>query len=139
MTLTLALTAILPLIGILVGAGLQYFFGRSLELRKHIQAQKGQAYADYFRAFSQIATQGRTKDALAALTDAKTRVCIYGSSLVVQRLAEFEQGGPATVTPESHERVAILLGAMRLDIGASSKVARNRDIGVVIFGSDWKR
>lgn len=138
MTPLLALTATLPLVGILVGAGLQYFFGRSLELRKHIQAQKGQAYADYFRAFSQIATQGRTKDALAALTDAKTRVCIYGSSLVVQRLAEFEREGPSTLTPESHRKVSALLSSMRKDIGASLKSARPDDIGMVIFGPEWK-
>lgn len=87
MTPQLILIAALPLAGILVGAGLQYFFGRSLELKKHIQAQNGQAYADYFRVFLQIAAVGRTREALAALTDAKTRVCIYGSDLVVQRLA----------------------------------------------------
>jgi hypothetical protein len=126
------------LAGILVGAGLQYFFGRSLELRKHIQAQKGQAYADYFRAFSQIATVGPTKDALSALTDAKTRVCIYGSELVVRRLAEFERGGPATITPESHRLVAVLLVAMRKDIVSSRSASGADDVGMVIFGPGWK-
>lgn len=138
MTPVLVLTATLPLAGILVGAGLQYFFGRSLELRKHIQAQKGQAYADYFRAFSQIATQGRTKEALAALTDAKTRICIYGSSLVVERLAEFEREGPSTLTPESHRKVSALLSSMRKDVGASVRSAKPADIGMVTFGLDWK-
>ena len=138
MTPQLILTATLPLAGILVGAGLQYFFGRSLELKKHIQAQKGQAYADYFRVFSQIAAVGRTKEALAALTDAKTRVCIYGSNLVVQRLAEFERGGPATTTPESHRLIASLLSAMRKDLGAASGASNIEHVGVVVFGPDWK-
>lgn len=138
MSSSVALTAVLPLAGILVGAGLQYFFGRSLELRKHIQAQKAQAYADYFEAFSKIAAVGRTKDALSALTDSKTRICIYGSDLVLERLAVFERAGPSTTSPESHKQVVMLLDAMRKDLGSSTKTARAADIGVVVFSTDWK-
>ena len=134
----MALTAVLPLVGILIGAGLQYFFGRSLELRKHIQTQKAQAYADYFEAFSQIAAVGRTKAALSDLTDAKTRICIYGSNLVLERLAVFERSGPSTTSPESHKQVAMLLDAMRKDLGASVRSAKAADIGVIVFGPDWK-
>lgn len=138
MSTALALTAVLPLVGILVGAGLQYFFGRSLEAKKHIQTQKGQAYADYFRAFAAVATVGQTKEALSAVADAKTRICVYGSDEVVKRLADFERAGATTSSPDSHEFVASLLSAMRKDAGASKSAADTRDVGVVIFGSGWR-
>jgi hypothetical protein len=138
MTPALAMTAVLPLVGILIGAGLQYLFGRSLEAKKQIQNQKGQAYADYFRAFSRIATVGRTKETLSAVVDAKTRICVYGSDEVVKRLAEFERAGATTNSANSHALVARLLSAMRKDVGASREAADIEDVGVVVFGSDWK-
>ena len=73
-----AVDAILPLVGVLIGAGLQYFFGRTLELQKQLALQKVQAYADFFRAMSASATQGQTMETLALAADAKTRACIYG-------------------------------------------------------------
>lgn len=138
MTPALVLTAVLPFAGILIGAGLQYFFGRSLEAKKHIQTQKGQAYADYFKAFSSIATVGQTKEALSAVADAKTRICVYGSDEVVKRLADFERAGATTNSSESHRLVASLLSAMRKDAGASKIAADATDLGDVIFGSGWR-
>ena len=42
--------ALLSVLGVLVGAYLQYFFGRSLEARKQLTLQKSQSYIDYFRS-----------------------------------------------------------------------------------------
>ena len=133
------LSALPPLVGVLVGASLQYAFGRTLELRKHLQSQKAQAYADYCRAFSSIATVGRSKEALSQLTDAKTRVCIYGSPSVVRLLGEFEREGAKTDTGERRRLVSNLVAAMRADIGGSGRSPANaEDLGVVLFGSDWR-
>jgi len=129
-----ALVATLPLFGILVGAILQYFFGRTLELRKHAQLQKGQAYADYFRAFAAIATIGRTKDTLANLTDAKARICVYGSKEVIARLAAFERSGASTADTQSRALVEELLRAMRRDVGTSTGIAIGGDLSLVLFG-----
>lgn len=138
MSLSLAATALLPLLGVLVGASVQYFFGRSLENRKHMRAQKGQAYADYFRAFAAIARLGPTPLLLADLADSKTRICIYGGDEVVSRLAEFEREGAETKTHESRRRIATLVEAMRKDIALSGPATKNADVGMVIFGADWK-
>ncbi len=136
MSAALALTALLPIAGILIGAALQYFFGRSLETNKHTQTQKGQAYSDYLRAFSAIATTGRTKETLSAVADAKTRICIYGSDRVVKRLADFERAGAETSSLASRALVAELIGSMRKDVGASRSSADMGDVGIVLFGSD---
>jgi hypothetical protein len=53
--------AALPLIGVLIGAALQYAFGQRLEARKQLGVQRAQAYIDFFRAVSALA-QGRTKE-----------------------------------------------------------------------------
>jgi hypothetical protein len=129
------LTATLPLLGFLVGAGLQYLFGRSLEWRKQIQVQKGQAYADYFQAFSTVATVGRTKEALSAVVDAKTRICVYGSDEVVAKLAHFERAGASTESQDNHALVSDLVSAMRRDVGASRKAADQNDVSVIVFGA----
>jgi hypothetical protein len=47
--LKLIFTAILPLAGVIVGAGLQYYFSRSAESRKQQIALRIQAYIDYVR------------------------------------------------------------------------------------------
>jgi hypothetical protein len=46
------LTAVLPVVGVLVGASLQYFFTRYLETQRHQRDLRTQAYLDYIRAMS---------------------------------------------------------------------------------------
>ena len=130
--------AILSFVGVLVGASLQYFFGRTLELRKQLQTQKGQAYSDDCRIFAAIATTGRTKEVLGQLADAKTRVCIYGSTLVVQRLGEFERAAANTASPENRLLVTELVLAMRRDIGGRATPPAKDDLGIILFGAGWK-
>jgi hypothetical protein len=130
------LTAALPLVGVLVGAGLQYVFGRSLDIRRQVQASKATAYSDYLRAFATIATGGRSKEALGQLADAKTRVCVYGSPKVISLLAEFERGG--AVSGENMPLVAALVVAMREDVKAVAGVPSAEDLGLILFGPNWR-
>jgi len=131
------LFALLPTIaGLFVGAGLQYLFGRTLELRKQLQMAKGSAYSDYCRAFASIATAGRSKEALGQLADAKTRVCIYGSPLVVERLAEFERSGSNTGHSSSRHLVWRLVLAMRQDIGGRSATPAEGDLEIILLGPE---
>jgi hypothetical protein len=90
-----SVTAILSLVGVLLGAGLQYYFGRTLEGRKQLALQRSQAYVDYFKAVASVAQHGRSKDNLAQTADAKVRVCIYGSPTVIKHLSAFEATGAA--------------------------------------------
>jgi hypothetical protein len=83
------LTTILSLLGVSLGAGLQYYFGRTLEGRKQLTVQRSQAHVDYFKAVALVAQVGRTKDNLAMATDAKVRVCLYGSPDVIRYLSAF--------------------------------------------------
>jgi hypothetical protein len=44
------LTAILPVVGVLVGASLQYFFSRYLEVQRYQRDLRTQAYLDYIKS-----------------------------------------------------------------------------------------
>ena len=110
------LTGALPLVGVALGAGLQFVLGRSLETDRQLMVQKGQAYADYFKAVALAATKGRVAEANGLAADAKTRICIYGSPSVVKRLAEFERSGAIIESEESQVAIAELLREMRADM-----------------------
>src|SRR4051794_7300139 len=93
------LTTLLPVLGVIIGASLQYFFSKSGEKRKQLEALKTQAYVDYLRSVAQVAqlergASSKRAEALAASADAKTRICIYGSAKVIDALASFEKAGP---------------------------------------------
>jgi hypothetical protein len=94
-----AIVAVLPFLGVLIGAALQYFFGRTLEIEKQLTLRKGEAYADYYRAVALLATKDRSGDNVSLAAEAKTRICIYGSVAVVRRLAGFEHAGAKASTP----------------------------------------
>lgn len=133
-----SVTAILSLTGVLLGAGLQYYFGRALEGRKQLALQRSQAYVDYFRALAGTAQHGGTKDNLAQAADAKVRVCIYGSPEVIRRLSAFEATGAAINSPESAKLILGLLSAMRKDTGMSDDGIGQPDFHNIVLGPKFR-
>src|ERR1700694_1908757 len=103
------LLSLLSLVGVIIGAGLHYFFAKSGERHKHLEALRSQAYVDYMRCVAQFAKVERgdikkRAELLAEAADAKTRICMYGSTKVIRALAGFEKGGSVLDTPDSIER-----------------------------------
>jgi hypothetical protein len=133
------LATVVPLLGVLVAAGLGYFFGRLLETRKLLTLQKGQAYADYLKALATAANPTSSRDVLALAADAKTRVCIYGSPAVIQHLGAFERAGARIESDESRAVVADLVKAMRVDMGVSERRVRQVDLHDILFGPKGPR
>jgi|SRR5437588_5857254 len=112
------LTTLLPVIGIIIGVSLQYFFSKSGEKRKLLENSRSQAYVDYLRSVAQIAQvkssdSKRRSELLAAAADAKTRICVYGASSVIRSLAAFGRGGAALDSPDSIARFLELCNEMR--------------------------
>lgn len=130
------LAAMLPLVGVFVGAGLQYVFGRSMDVRRQVELSKTQAYTDYLRAFAAIATSGRSKETIAQLTDAKTRICVYGGPKVIRLLGDFERAG-AVSAGDNMRLVASLVVAMREDAKVISSAPADADLGQILFGLNW--
>jgi len=130
-----ALTAVLALIGVMVGAGLQYVSGRALEGRKQLALQKSMAYVDFFKAVALIAQHGRSKDNLTLAADSKVRICIYGSTSVIRHLRDFEKVGAVLNSYESFKIITELLKEMRKDTGMDHRGVSEDDFQNILFGS----
>jgi len=125
--------AALPLIGVLIGAALQYAFGQRLEARKQLGVQKAQAYIDFFRAVAALG-QNRSKEQLALAADAKTRICIYGSTVVIKKLGDFERAGSTATQTAGQAALVELLEAMRGDVTSTGPSLQREDLMRILFG-----
>ena len=135
------LTTLLPVIGVIIGVSLQYFFSKSGERRKQLEASRSEAYVDYLRSVAQIAKVARSDskkrgEVLAAVADAKTRICVYGAASVITSLAAFEKGGPVLDSPDSTARFLELCNEMRRqNLGKAEAVAVD-DLSLILFGRE---
>ena len=133
------LTATLPVVGVLVGASLQYLFTRYLESQRHQRELRTQAYLDYLKSVSGLAhlndPQGsQERDLLANAADAKARICVYGSSQVVQAFASFERLGAKVSSPAQRRSFVAMVAAIRRDSGNASSAGVS-DLSLLLLGS----
>ena len=111
--------ALLPLLGVLVGAALQYWFSRTAESRKQIETLQRQSYADYLRAVAKVAhaqSAEARRTAVAGAADAKARIAVYGSAAVVEALAKLDEAGPILDNPP--------IGGLLLETGCCNVIGR---------------
>ena len=66
-TLQYIIVGVLPIVGVVIGATLQYLFSISSEQRKHQQDLKTQAYVDFIRSFMDAYLKERKKNTCLAL------------------------------------------------------------------------
>ena len=125
--------ALLPIMGVILGAALQHYFSRNLESRKQLALKKSEAYVDYFRAVALLAQHAGDKATLAMAADAKVRICMYGSPLVIKRLGDFERAGARTDSTQSEFILMALLKEMRKDTGASDSMIEQEELHRVLF------
>ena len=132
-------TAILPLLGVIIGAALQYFFTRHLDSQKHHRELRTRAYTDYLKCVSDHANlkpqrQSQEGKELGARTaDAKCRICLYGSSGAISAFAEFERLGATMNTPEQCSAFGRMVAIMRNDSTKGGEVGFN-DLEAVLLG-----
>jgi hypothetical protein len=116
--ITPALSAVL---GLAVGAVLQYYFSRRLEATRHFQELRTRAYADFIGGVAETANASRKGDqalqldALAKTTEAKIRILLYGSRAVVNTVAEFSIAQGSVSSEAVAPRFVELIQAMRAD------------------------
>ena len=134
MSLVSEFGSFLPLLSVVVAALLGYQSGRLLELRKQLVQQKGQSYGDYLKALSTSAVGTSPKDAILAATDAKVRICIYGSPSVIAKLGGFEAAGARIIDATTRALIAELIVAMRRDVGTGTSNIDNAHLNLILFG-----
>jgi hypothetical protein len=127
------MSALLTLVGIILGAVLTYLFTRSHENKKHFRLLQTEAYADYLRCVADAAHLNLQTDhanLLARAADAKTRICLYGAPEVITLLAAFKRAGGVIGTEQQRDAFVRLVAAMRCE--ATIEVA---DLNVVLFAA----
>lgn len=134
-----ALAVALPLVGIVVGAILQYFFSHFTERRKELRKLRSEAYVDYLRSVSEsprlpAGDATALREFLVKLTEAKTRLCVYGSAKVIDALADIEAGGAKIATPEQVALFLRIVQVMREDSAADRRTPKVENLRTVLMG-----
>jgi hypothetical protein len=133
-------SAILSLIGLVIGALLQFLFSRYLDNKKHQRDLRAKAYTDYLQCVSEHAnlrhqkqsTEGRQLGAKTA--DSKCRISLYGAPAVITAFAKFENMGAKMNTEEQCHAFTDLVVAMRQDT-LGGLAANHADIEAVLLGT----
>jgi hypothetical protein len=133
-------TAIFSLIGLVIGAVLQFLFSRHLDNKKHQRDLRAKAYADYLLCVSEHANLGHQRNSTesrqlnAKTADSKCRISLYGAPTVISAFANFERLGAVMNTNEQCRAFTDMVAAMREDAIGSSSVAQT-DLETVLLGS----
>ena len=133
-------TAVFSLIGLVVGAVLQFLFSRHLDNKKHQRDLRAKAYADYLQCVSEHANLRHQRNSAegqqlgAKTADAKCRISLYGAPTVITAFAKFERLGATMNTNEQCSAFTDMVAAMRQDTLGNSSVAP-ADLEAVLLGA----
>lgn len=108
--------ALLPLVGVVVGATLQFWLSRAAAREQRAEALRSQVYADYLRAVAAAGHYRTNEDRDAA--EAKARIAVYGTAEVIRALSRFEAGGAVISDGPGARAFVALVTAMRPAGGA---------------------
>jgi hypothetical protein len=115
------LISFLPVLGVIVGATLQYGLSRTHEARKQQQALRTAAYVDFLRGCANTAQAQQRGDGAeeakgnALMADAKARLCVYGSESAIRALADFFRKGGNLSSRGSVDAFLSFCEAIRLE------------------------
>jgi hypothetical protein len=129
------ITAFLAFFGVVTGALLQHWFSKTSSKENNLREERQKAYSNFLQGVALSATCPG-KEALTIVTDAKTRIAIYGSDSVIKRLAEFESVGPILNNRDSVHAFLNLVQSMRSDGYKEKSDIDAEDLKFILFGKD---
>lgn len=129
---------VLPIIGIIVGGSLEYLFLRWAEQRKDRQNLRTQAYVDFLRGVADMkfCPEDKKEETIASLTDAKSRIAVYGGKKVVMAMADFSRGGMELDTTKEMRSFAAIYQAIREESLPKKQSISESDICQLMFDTD---
>lgn len=133
------LTGLLPFLGVIIGASLQYFFTRHIEHQRLLRELRSKAYMDYLKCVceqAQFRYKEDTKERQELFSrtgDSKARICLYGSNVAIQAFSLFEKLGATMNSVEQRQAFVDMVSIMRTDSG-SEKGAEPGDLHNVLLG-----
>jgi hypothetical protein len=107
--------ALFGLLGIVVGASLQFWFNHRANLQARYLELKSTAYADYVHAVAKVPTSPSDdkSQAIREVTSAKARICVFGDSDVVDSLVALEKTSRNLANEDAQSAFKSLLSVMR--------------------------
>jgi hypothetical protein len=132
--------ASISLLGVVVGALLQFVFSRRATDWSRLQEKRVQAYVDFLTAVARLARaqrgnkKGEAYDSRALLTDAKVRIAVYAHSKVIPALAEFQKTDPMLMSPIASGAFMKLIEIMRQVSKAGSAATGYDEFYAILFG-----
>jgi len=139
---------LLPIIGIVIGVILNYWFTKLLEERRHMRNLKTEAYLEFIHHFMDAHFVGEKKETLSRFADATQRIAIYGSKEVIEAVANIKRvSAKKRIMSESefeskfgsefrHSFIA-MVQAMRKD-GLPKESVSDEEISWLLFGEGLK-
>lgn len=116
---TSIIVAIVGISGIVLGATLQFLFGKSAEASKQFKLLQTQTYVDFLKGWSGMGRaqffgdKEREIEFTILLSEARAKISVYGSRRVVKTLAEFLDKYNENYSNEGKEAFALLIQIMR--------------------------
>jgi hypothetical protein len=128
------ITAFLAFFGVVIGAFLQHWFSRTSAKENNLREERQKAYSNLLQG---VALQARSpgKEALTILTDAKLKIAIYGSDIVIGRLAAYESAGAKLDSQNSIHAFLSLVQSMRSDSFKEKPGIDTEDLKIILFGT----
>jgi hypothetical protein len=136
---TVVVTALLSILGVVVGCFLQHYFTRRNNEAKQLLESRNQAYIDFLEAVSLVVSAQRLADRkqeleeLARLTDAKARICIFGEESVVRKLATFWEAGASLETESEILAFTRFCLDIRKSLGLKDKELLISEVSQLLF------
>jgi hypothetical protein len=133
------LAAVLSLLSAVVVAVLSHLFAATRKRRDELSEFRLKAYTDFINAASKLVAarrMGRVADEheeLAALNDAKTRICVCAPPVVVEALAEFWNHGGTLEREGEILAFARLCKRIRESLGNPRHDVHSIDLPAVLF------
>lgn len=132
-----------------LGAFLAASLARHTERFKHLQLLRSNAYADLLKGVAKVARaqQDSTtsnenvaiqeeREGRLLVTDARSRIAIYGSRDVLRAAAKYIDLGVQSLTPEGRTAFAEMCSLMRAEAieGTADRDAEYEDVETLLFG-----
>jgi hypothetical protein len=126
----------------LAGVLLQAHLSKKTNESNSLSELQHKAYTDFLNTVSKIAVAQRAGDRevvsseLSKLADAKSRICIYGESTVIHKLAEFMRHGGTLQTESEILSFTKLCIVIRDSVGIKKDKLNTADISQLLFNLD---
>jgi hypothetical protein len=134
----MSLNLLVAALAFLAGALVKHFFDRLSASSQHTRQLRTQAYVDFLAGTAKLTRETRQHPdgakLLAAVADAKARICVYGSLSVVSALAALEATDLILSSPETKLAFLKIVHLMRQDSTGNSSGLTIEMTNAILFG-----